>query len=287
MTGEALGSLERASRLFLREWNEELDSWPAAADADGKRLGRADRATPRETKWVVDFGDSQCTLYRQIAGSPVTLALSWLPGDRELGLRWINLAWDARTRPKAPELYLQPGHARIGGQTFVPLQGDQGIGWGGIDRTMVDRLAVATAIRLEEGGRLLHEMPLPKAAGAARVLRRCHDTALREWGVDPVAFAALRKLPNPLGGGASFFSFSDYPPAALAANAAGEVIARLTIGPDGRVRDCVAAVSSGNEELDSTTCRIFRERGRFEPAVGPNGAPALAPFIARIGWRIP
>lgn len=241
---------------------------------------------PRETKWVVDFGDSQCTLYRQVAGSPVTLALNWVPGDRELGLRWINLAWNAQSRPKAPALFLQPSHARIDGPTFIPLQGDQGIGWGGIDRAFLDRLAVSTAIRLEESGRLLYQMPLPKAAGAVRVLRRCHDTALREWGIDPVAFAALRKLPNAVGGAGSFFKYSDYPAGAMAANVSGEVIARLTIGPDGRVRDCVAAVSSGNEELDATTCRLFRERGRFEPALGPNGVPTMAPFIARIGWRI-
>ena len=242
---------------------------------------------PRETKWVVDFGDSQCTLYRQIAGSPVTLALSWVPGNDQLGLRWINLSWNAQSRPKLPELFLQPSHARIEGLTFIPLQDNQGIGSPGLDLAFLGRLAVATAIRLEENGRLLYEMPLPKAAGAVRVLRRCHDTALREWGMDPVALAALRKRPNPIGGTVSFFKVDDYPPAALAANASGEVMARLTVGPDGRVRDCVAVVSSGNADLDETTCRVFRERGRFEPAIGPQGAPILAPFVTPVRWRIP
>ncbi|HEY6917365.1 MAG TPA: energy transducer TonB [Allosphingosinicella sp.] len=66
---------------------------------------------------------------------------------------------------------------------------------------------------------------------------------------------------------------ADYPRAASRARAEGEVLVRFTVEPSGRVGACTVLRSSGNEDLDSTTCRLIRQRYRFEPARDKAGRP--------------
>jgi protein TonB len=58
----------------------------------------------------------------------------------------------------------------------------------------------------------------------------------------------------------------DYPRAAYAAHAQGTVFVKLTIGTDGRVRQCAIDESSGHPELDRTTCTLIVKRFRYRPA---------------------
>lgn len=69
------------------------------------------------------------------------------------------------------------------------------------------------------------------------------------------------------------FTSRDYPRAAARLGAEGTVIARLAIGANGRVADCRVVESSGNADLDATTCRLILRRFRFEPARDAAGAP--------------
>lgn len=66
---------------------------------------------------------------------------------------------------------------------------------------------------------------------------------------------------------------SDYPRAALAAGVSGTVHMRFTVGVKGRVTDCTVTRSSGNAELDETTCRLIRERLRYAPSRDAAGKP--------------
>lgn len=73
----------------------------------------------------------------------------------------------------------------------------------------------------------------------------------------------------------------DYPRAARRARAEGSVTARFTVGTDGRARGCAVTGSSGNAELDATTCRLIEARFRYRPARGADGQP-----VAEVrGWR--
>jgi protein TonB len=61
----------------------------------------------------------------------------------------------------------------------------------------------------------------------------------------------------------------DYPRAAQGSQ--GTVEARLTISATGAVIGCAIARSSGNAVLDETTCRLIRQRFRFNPARDEQG----------------
>ena len=84
-----------------------------------------------------------------------------------------------------------------------------------------------------------------------------------------------------------YFGSDDYPAAALRTNAAGVTAVRLTIGPDGRVSDCVVTASSGSAPLDQATCRILRSRARYRPALDAAGNAVSGTDSGSITWRVP
>ena len=66
---------------------------------------------------------------------------------------------------------------------------------------------------------------------------------------------------------------SDYPKAALKAGVGGRVEFRFTVSASGRVTSCAITRSSGNAELDATTCRIIIQRFRYRPSTDAAGRP--------------
>jgi periplasmic protein TonB len=84
-----------------------------------------------------------------------------------------------------------------------------------------------------------------------------------------------------------YFSADDYPAAALRAEASGRTVVRLTVGTDGRVTDCSVSSSSGNSDLDNTTCRIARSRVRYTPAKDFSGNPIASTTTLPVRWQLP
>lgn len=73
----------------------------------------------------------------------------------------------------------------------------------------------------------------------------------------------------------------DYPRDASRTGATGSVTATLDITPQGRVTGCTIVRSSGTPSLDATTCRLAKQRFRFEPARDAAGNP----IPGTAGWR--
>ncbi|MBN8807778.1 MAG: energy transducer TonB [Sphingomonas sp.] len=89
------------------------------------------------------------------------------------------------------------------------------------------------------------------------------------------------------GNPANFFGPDNYPPEAIRAGAQGRVVARLSIGTDGRVTDCSITSSSGNSALDSAVCRISKSRVRFTPAQDEAGNPIASSYTLPVRWVLP
>ncbi len=92
---------------------------------------------------------------------------------------------------------------------------------------------------------------------------------------------------KPLGAPGKWVSDSDYPAGALHRGQQGASAFELTIGPDGRVRDCRITRSSGSAELDAATCAKVGERASFTPARDAHGDLVAGSFSGVIRWRIP
>jgi protein TonB len=81
-------------------------------------------------------------------------------------------------------------------------------------------------------------------------------------------------------------SQSDYPRDAFRAGIGGRVEFRFTVGMNGRVTACAITRSSGNAELDATTCRLVMQRFRYRPSTDARGRPIPAEVDGDQLWSI-
>lgn len=92
---------------------------------------------------------------------------------------------------------------------------------------------------------------------------------------------------RPLTAPGRWVSDADYPPNALRKGDQGVTRFEVTVGPDGRVRDCTVTRSSGSTELDVATCAKVSQRARFDPASDERGVVVAGRYANAISWRIP
>jgi protein TonB len=76
-------------------------------------------------------------------------------------------------------------------------------------------------------------------------------------------------------------SARDYPKATRDLRIGDSVVIVLTVGANGRPRDCRVRKHSRDAQADAITCRLALDRFRFRPATDSAGNPVEASF----GWR--
>ena len=96
---------------------------------------------------------------------------------------------------------------------------------------------------------------------------------------------AIRAAPA-AGSLARLLTTDDYPNAALRNEEQGTVGVKLNVDSAGHVSGCTVTESSGSDSLDTTTCRLMIERGRFTPARNRHGRPVPDTYTQKITWRI-
>lgn len=105
--------------------------------------------------------------------------------------------------------------------------------------------------------------------------------------VPPAKPAFTPRSARPLNAPGLWVSDADYPTGALQRGEQGVTGFALTIGPDGRVRDCTVTRSSGSAELDAATCAKVTQRARFAPASNETGDAVAGRYSNVIRWQIP
>ena len=95
------------------------------------------------------------------------------------------------------------------------------------------------------------------------------------------------KAAIPLGNPGKWATSDDYPARALREEREGTTRFRVTIGPDGRVRNCEVTASSGSSDLDKATCESVAKRARFRPATDDTGASVTGSYANAVRWEIP
>lgn len=81
--------------------------------------------------------------------------------------------------------------------------------------------------------------------------------------------------------GGEINAIRDYPKQGRDKRIGNAVTIALTVGTDGRARDCRIVSSSGDPETDRITCRLAQQRFRFRPRLNSAGEPVEATY----GWR--
>ena len=95
------------------------------------------------------------------------------------------------------------------------------------------------------------------------------------------------KAAMPLGSPGKWATTDDYPPRALREGREGVARFRVTVGADGRVRNCEITASSGSPDLDRATCDNVARRARFVPATDASGAKVGGSYSNAVKWVIP
>ena len=105
------------------------------------------------------------------------------------------------------------------------------------------------------------------------------------WGIDPVAWRALRSRPIPLAPVRDRFSELDYPEEALRAHIEFDAIIRLDVGPNGIVQQCRGLNSGTYKGFETASCAILK-RAQFRPAFDAVGNAVSAPIVFDVVFRI-
>jgi protein TonB len=139
---------------------------------------------------------------------------------------------------------------------------------------------------IDLGGVSIREIPI----GAGPIMALMPDGSGIDMGPvsQPSLSASLAPVEvRPLGRPGLWVTNNDYPTGALRRGEQGVTGFSLTIGPDGRVRDCVVTRTSGSDELDRATCAKVSTRGRFAPAMDGDGHAVAGHYANTIRWEIP
>lgn len=91
----------------------------------------------------------------------------------------------------------------------------------------------------------------------------------------------------PLGSPGKWVSTDNYPASELRLEHAGVSRFRVTVGADGRVRNCEVTASSGFPALDRAACTNVAKRARFKPATDASGATVGGSYTSAVKWEIP
>lgn len=154
----------------------------------------------------------------------------------------------------------------------------------GLGQEFVERFASSQSLSIESRRRTVYQIAIGSAGRAVAALRECETEALRQWGIDPIAFAAVSV---PASGDLSrLFSDSDYPYRALQADTSGTSIVRITINVEGRVDECAPVAGTRDAVLDRAACRILMDRARLEPARDATGRAVSSQLVTAINWMI-
>lgn len=144
-----------------------------------------------------------------------------------------------------------------------------------IERDQYQSLGRAKTARIDVGNGKSAEIALGAFDGVPSLLEACRLHILKEWGIDP---ARLVPPPESAGG---WFTDDDYPAPAKRRGAQGRVIAAFESGADGTLKSCRIVVTSGDADLDATTCSIVLMRGSMPP---DKRASRIA--IVHINWTL-
>lgn len=87
--------------------------------------------------------------------------------------------------------------------------------------------------------------------------------------------------------GGNISSAKDYPKANRALRNGSAVTVQMTVGIDGRARNCRVVKPSPDAEADAITCRLIEQRFRFRPKTNAAGQPVEAEYRWQQRWWNP
>lgn len=239
-------------------------------------------------KWVLDYGETACTAYRNFGSkeSPLVLALRPSPNGSVVRLSLVRDGQVASPHHFPVTTNISEGSVKTTGLRFASEDRKRESIWINFARPQLEGLSRAGEIAIR-GGRTLNErFALPGMAGVLKALDSCNSDLRAYWNIGDSA-SAIATPAAPAESPARWVSNGDYPQQAVRENASGIVQFVLLIDETGKTRDCMVEDTSGVASLDAMACIILRERARFKPALDVGGKPVRSSWTSRFRWIMP
>jgi TonB family protein len=261
----------------------------------GNAQAAADVAVPLapSSKWLVGYEEGNCSLSRGFGAAPdrmATLALQPTTlGDTVRIVAVVSKGLAARwAKPGKVRLTALPAGTDIAikYERHGPVGGDRNAVFMTIDRANVPLLMAAPAISMAVGDVAIAIAPTA-GAKALEALRTCETGLMTDWGVDPVAAAAVATQPRGAPDIAEWLRVEDYPTSALRRKSQGASVILWQVGLDGTVSGCRTVKSAGDAELDTAACGAISKRARYAPALDKDGHPVVSWVARTVTWRMP
>ena len=150
-----------------------------------------------------------------------------------------------------------------------------------------DRFATSTSLKLALPGKWpFVSIAYENASKAIDALMDCDKGLLKSWGMDFDAATKFKKGAQWLTNRNDVFRPSNYPTSSIRNASSGIVVIAFQITLDGNASNCRVVGSSGDRDLDRTTCELLSKRAKFTPAIGPDNKPAESGAVEAITWIV-
>lgn len=136
----------------------------------------------------------------------------------------------------------------------------------------------------------MRAMILKAGLAAVAAIGFAQQAQAQQMALDPVApliTGTSRGGVQPVGDPSKWVTAADYPDAAIADGASGDVSFRLDVDDAGLVSGCKVVKTSGSEALDRATCSLMRRRARFLPGRNSDNEPIGGSWGGTISWAVP
>lgn len=262
---------------------------------------------------VYEVDPARCVVGRMFADAGLTFGII-MSIDGEVRVFATGAGWPARAGEAIDAEVALDGKVLVRGAS-VGIEQQRNRGFvAAADKALLDGFAGARQLTVRAGtGILKDRLPLSGTAEALAQGRRCLSSLREERGagIPPTVIAsrpraapalsargpasgtatrapaALATRAIPRASLATWVGNTEYPAAALRAREEGATTVKLAINSVGEVAACEVARTSGSSALDEETCRIFKRRGRYNPARDTGGAPVESTEHTTIRWKLP
>jgi hypothetical protein len=272
----------KSRTCLVAAWAAVLSGPATAQSPDQAALGA----------WALERSPARCVISRKYgpAADPVTLGFKAPPiGD---ALQIVIVRPDSRTivTQTDAKIAIEGEIVRTNALSYpvgrdlaahlINLTGDNSAV---LRRASELRVEVKGAVRRNKG--LRRSFSLGPIASSWGQLDSCLVQLRQTWNMGK-DFSQLTVAARPIVPLEKLFSSADYPRVALRQLQSGTSGIMLLIDESGAVKDCTLTQASGVAVLDSRTCGLIVLRGKFQPAIGPDGKPAKSAYFQRITWGI-
>jgi TonB family protein len=242
--------------------------------------------------WQVNYEANDCQLYREFGVGENKLTLRMAVGSSNTNQDFMIIGTSIPEKLEYEELQVSLNSnttfEKISVLTYnLKDRPERVLRWFDSDVITLKKIGSPQIFRIKDSKDFLIQLNLGNLDAALSTIQTCQDSLLERWGLDAKIFREVTRQPIPKGNIGSWTNAADYPQSAFKNNISGDVAFALMIDQKGQPTGCKVTVSSGNKQLDDTTCSTVLKRARFSPALNSANEAVPSFFISRVRWVLP